>query len=43
MSDPIVFGFPRSTFGGVQDVAAAWAAYREASRACLGLRFDLTG
>lgn len=28
---------------GVQDVAAAWAAYREASRAGLGSRFDLTG
>ena len=28
---------------GVQDVAAAWAAYREASRVGLGLRFDLKG
>lgn len=28
---------------GVQDVAAAWAAYREASASGLGLRFDLTG
>ena len=28
---------------GLQDVAAAWAAYREASRTGLGLRFDLTG
>jgi len=28
---------------GVQDVAAAWAAYREATRTGAGLRFDLSG
>ena len=32
-----------SSGSGVQDVAAAWAAYREASRTGIGLRFDLTG
>ena len=28
---------------GLQDVAAAWAAYREACRTGIGLRFDLSG
>ena len=28
---------------GVQDVAAAWAAYQEASRTGAGARFDLSG
>jgi alanine dehydrogenase len=28
---------------GVQDVAAAWIAYREASRTGIGIRFDLSG
>jgi ornithine cyclodeaminase/alanine dehydrogenase-like protein (mu-crystallin family) len=32
-----------SSGSGVQDVAAAWAAYREATRTCIGLRFDLSG
>jgi hypothetical protein len=29
--------------GGVQDVAGAWVAYREASRTGIGVRFDLSG
>lgn len=32
-----------STGSGVQDVAVAWAGYREASRTGVGLRFDLSG
>jgi ornithine cyclodeaminase/alanine dehydrogenase-like protein (mu-crystallin family) len=32
-----------SSGSGVQDVAAAWAAYREAIRTGVGLRFDLSG
>ena len=32
-----------STGSGVQDVAAAWAAYQEAERTQTGLRFDLSG
>jgi ornithine cyclodeaminase/alanine dehydrogenase-like protein (mu-crystallin family) len=32
-----------SSGSGVQDVAAAWAAYREASRTGIGVRFDLSG
>jgi len=32
-----------STGSGVQDVAAAWIAYREASRNGIGVRFDLSG
>lgn len=32
-----------SSGSGVQDVAAAWAAYQEASRLGVGLRFDLSG
>lgn len=32
-----------SSGSGVQDVAAAWAAYREACRTGIGLRFDLSG
>jgi alanine dehydrogenase len=32
-----------SSGSGVQDVAAAWAAYREARRSGIGGRFDLTG
>jgi len=32
-----------SSGSGVQDVAAAWAAYREADRLGIGLRFDLSG
>jgi alanine dehydrogenase len=32
-----------SSGSGVQDVAAAWAAYREATRTGIGLRFDLAG
>jgi alanine dehydrogenase len=32
-----------SSGSGVQDVAAAWIAYREASRADIGMRFDLVG
>jgi alanine dehydrogenase len=32
-----------STGSGVQDVAAAWAAYREAVRTHTGLRFNLSG
>jgi alanine dehydrogenase len=32
-----------STGSGVQDVAAAWVAYREASRTGIGVRFDLSG
>ena len=32
-----------SSGSGVQDVAAAWAAYREASRTGIGVRFDLCG
>jgi len=32
-----------SSGSGVQDVAAAWAAYREAAQTGIGLRFDLTG
>src|SRR5262249_31285723 len=32
-----------SSGSGVQDVAAAWVAYREASRAGIGVRFDLSG
>ncbi len=32
-----------STGSGIQDVAAAWAAYREASRTGIGVRFDLSG
>lgn len=32
-----------SSGSGVQDVAVAWAAFREASRAGVGLRFDLSG
>jgi ornithine cyclodeaminase/alanine dehydrogenase-like protein (mu-crystallin family) len=32
-----------SSGSGVQDVAAAWIAYREASRTGIGLRFDLSG
>src|SRR5262249_48899837 len=32
-----------SNGSGVQDVAAAWIAYREASRSGIGMRFDLSG
>ena len=32
-----------SSGSGVQDVATAWAAYREASRTGTGVRFDLSG
>jgi alanine dehydrogenase len=32
-----------SSGSGVQDIAAAWAAYREASRTGAGVRFDLSG
>ena len=32
-----------SSGSGVQDVAAAWAAYQEADRLGVGLRFDLSG
>jgi ornithine cyclodeaminase/alanine dehydrogenase-like protein (mu-crystallin family) len=32
-----------STGSGVQDVATAWLAYREASRTGIGVRFDLSG
>lgn len=32
-----------SSGSGVQDVAAAWIAYREASKADIGTRFDLVG
>jgi alanine dehydrogenase len=32
-----------SSGSGVQDVAAAWVAYREASRTGIGVRFDLSG
>jgi len=32
-----------STGNGVQDVAAAWVAYREARRTGIGVRFDLSG
>jgi len=32
-----------SSGSGVQDVAAAWAAYQEAVRRGVGLRFDLSG
>jgi ornithine cyclodeaminase/alanine dehydrogenase-like protein (mu-crystallin family) len=32
-----------SSGSGVQDVAAAWVAYREASRSGIGMRFDLSG
>jgi ornithine cyclodeaminase/alanine dehydrogenase-like protein (mu-crystallin family) len=32
-----------SSGSGVQDVAAAWAAYLEADRLGVGLRFDLSG
>jgi alanine dehydrogenase len=32
-----------SSGSGVQDVAAAWLAYREASRTGIGMRFDLSG
>jgi ornithine cyclodeaminase/alanine dehydrogenase-like protein (mu-crystallin family) len=32
-----------SSGSGVQDVAAAWVACREASRAGIGVRFDLSG
>ena len=32
-----------SSGSGVQDVAAAWAAYQEADRQGVGLRFDLSG
>jgi len=32
-----------SSGSGVQDVAAAWAAYQEAVRTGVGLRFDLSG
>jgi ornithine cyclodeaminase/alanine dehydrogenase-like protein (mu-crystallin family) len=32
-----------SSGSGVQDVAAAWAAYHEADRLGVGLRFDLSG
>jgi ornithine cyclodeaminase/alanine dehydrogenase-like protein (mu-crystallin family) len=32
-----------STGSGVQDVAAAWAAYREAARTHIGVRFNLSG
>ena len=32
-----------SSGSGVQDVAAAWAAYQEASRAGIGARFNLSG
>ena len=32
-----------SSGSGVQDVAAAWAAYQEAARLGMGLRFDLAG
>jgi len=32
-----------STGSGVQDVAAAWAAYREATQTGIGSRFDLAG
>jgi ornithine cyclodeaminase/alanine dehydrogenase-like protein (mu-crystallin family) len=31
-----------SSGSGVQDVAAAWAAYQEAARTSVGLRFDLS-
>jgi ornithine cyclodeaminase/alanine dehydrogenase-like protein (mu-crystallin family) len=32
-----------SSGSGVQDVATAWAAFREASRTGIGMRFDLSG
>jgi alanine dehydrogenase len=32
-----------SSGSGVQDVAAAWLAYREAGRTGIGMRFDLSG
>ena len=32
-----------SSGSGIQDVAAAWAAYQEAARTSMGLRFDLSG
>ena len=32
-----------SSGSGVQDVAAAWVAYREARRTGIGARFDLSG
>src|SRR5215470_8482081 len=32
-----------SSGSGVQDVAAAWAAYQEACRARIGARFNLSG
>jgi ornithine cyclodeaminase/alanine dehydrogenase-like protein (mu-crystallin family) len=32
-----------SSGSGVQDVAAAWAAYQEAVRQGIGLQFDLSG
>lgn len=32
-----------SSGSGVQDVATGWAAYREAARTNLGMRFDLSG
>jgi ornithine cyclodeaminase/alanine dehydrogenase-like protein (mu-crystallin family) len=32
-----------SSGSGMQDIAAAWAAYREASRTGAGVRFDLSG
>jgi alanine dehydrogenase len=32
-----------SSGSGVQDVAAAWAAFREARRTGIGMRFDLSG
>jgi len=32
-----------SSGSGIQDVAAAWAAYQEAARTSIGLRFELSG
>jgi ornithine cyclodeaminase/alanine dehydrogenase-like protein (mu-crystallin family) len=32
-----------SSGSGVQDVAVAWVAYREANRTGIGVRFDLSG
>jgi ornithine cyclodeaminase/alanine dehydrogenase-like protein (mu-crystallin family) len=32
-----------SSSSGVQDIAAAWAAYRESRRTGIGGRFDLSG
>jgi alanine dehydrogenase len=38
--EPVIFD---SSGSGVQDVAAAWAAYQEAVRTGVGLRFNLSG